>query len=209
MYIMNVRSLPPNVLIQICISLLDEESFDYDDPFDDFDDNEKLIRNASAWASSNVEREDVEFISKFISDNLPLLESVKNDGVSAKSIIPELSIPSLKSYKVYYEIWGPATLTEKYRVTWESYDEDWVKPSLRRSYYDGDFDYYQGDYLEYETDNFESDNFEITDVDSINESKKTLLSKVVVENTTDVLDSLDKDTLLRLRNIINQKLSSF
>lgn len=206
---MNLRSLPPNVLIQICISLLDEESFDYDDPFDDYDDNEKLVKNASAWASSTVEREDVEFISKFISDNLPLLESVKNDGVSVRSIIPELSIPSLKSYKVYYEIWGPATLTEKYRITWDSYDEDWVKPSLRRSYYDGDFDYYQGEYLEYETDNFESDNFEITDVDSINESKKSLLSRVVVENTTNVLDNLDKDTLLRLRNIINQKLSSF
>lgn len=206
---MNLRRLPPNVLVQISISLLDEESFDYEDPFDDYNDNVELVVNASKWASSTVEREDIEFISKFISDNLPLLESVKNGEVSVKSIIPELVIPTSKSYRVYYEIWGNATLTERYKTTWESFDEDWVKSSIRQSWYDGDFDYYQGDYIEHETDNFDSDNFEITDVDLIKESKKSLLSRVVVENTTDVLDSLDRDTLINLRNLINQKLSSF
>lgn len=206
---MNLRRLPPNVLVLISISLLDEESFDYEDPFNDYDDNVELVTDASKWASSTVEIEDVEFIAKFISENLPLLESVKNDGVSVKSIIPKLIIPTSKSYRVYYQIWGNALLTEKYKTTWKSFDEDWVKSSLRQSYYDGNFDYYEGHYVEHETDNFEPDNFEITDVDLISESKKSLLSRVVVENTTEVLDNLDKDTLINLRNLINQKLSSF
>jgi len=40
------------------------------------------------------------------------------------------------------------------------------------------------------------------------ENKKPILDKLVVENTTGLLDNLDRETLIQLRNLINQKLSS-
>jgi len=40
------------------------------------------------------------------------------------------------------------------------------------------------------------------------ENKKPILDKLVVENTTNLLDNLDRETLIQLRNLINQKLSS-
>ncbi len=39
-------------------------------------------------------------------------------------------------------------------------------------------------------------------------NKKPILDKLVVENTTNLLDNLDRETLIQLRNLINQKLSS-
>lgn len=206
----NLSRLSPKILIQIAILLLESDDSDYDSPYDDFEENLSNLRDAAKWATSDVDRMDLEFIWQFIIENRPLLDQVKNGESKVSEIISELHYPSLINSKVWYEIWGNATLTEEYKTTWESYNKDWAKESLRQSYYDGEFDYWQGEYVGHETDNFETDNFEITHVTSeMNESKKSLLSKIVVENTTDVLDKLDKDTLIQLKNLINQKLSSF
>ena len=206
---MEVRELPPNILVEISLLLLDNDSFDYENPFDDYETNETVLQSSSNWAGAYVGRDDVEFMCKFIKDNLPLLNQVKNGDSNTKEILSEIRIPEAKKYKVYYEISGRAILTEEYTTNWDCYDEDWVEASLKQSYYDGSFDYYQGDYVDHEVDDFETDDIDITSVNAINEGKRTLLSKIVVENTTDVVDSLDKDTLIRLRNIINQRLSSF
>lgn len=204
----NVKDLPPKILIEVA-SLILSTDFDYKDPYDDFGDNKKILEDSSKWASVEVDTLDVEFISKFIIENKPLLEKVISNEVNTNQIIPELEIPQANKYRIDYEVWGNATLTENYKTTWDSYDESWAKESLRNSYYEGEFDYWQGEYIDHETDNFDNDNFEITWVHRLDENKKTLLSKIVVENTTDVLDSLDEETLLNLRNLINQKLSSF
>jgi hypothetical protein len=79
---------------------------------------------------------------------------------------------------------------------------------LRYSYNDGSWDYYNGDYLEHETDDFEPDNFDITYVTKLREGKKPILDRLVVENTKDLLENLDRETLVKLRNLINEKLSS-
>jgi hypothetical protein len=39
-------------------------------------------------------------------------------------------------------------------------------------------------------------------------TKTSLLGKLVLENTQDALNSLDKDTLLKLRTLINSRLSN-
>lgn len=206
----NLSKLAPKIIVQISILLLESDDSDYDNPYDDFDENLSNLRDAARWATSDVDGTDLEFIWQFIIENRPLLDQVKNDKSKVSEIISELHYPSLIKSKVWYEIWGNATLTEEYKTTWESYNKDWVKESLRQSYNDGEFDYWQGEYVGHETDNFETDNFEITHVTSeMNESKQSLLSKIVVENTTDVLDKLDRDTLIQLKNLINQKLSSF
>ena len=133
--------------------------------------------------------------------------SIHNELTNSQAI-EALSIPKKKKYVAYYELWGPATLTEKYKTTWESYNKNWVKDSLRHSYNEGDFNFYDGDYQEHESDNFEADNFDITYINDLRENKEPILDKLVVENTQDLLDNLDRDTLLKLRNLINQKLSS-
>ena len=206
---MKLKELPRNLLVEVSLLLLEDEDFDFIDPYDEFDDNESSVEKASRWTSADVESSDVEFICKFIKDNQSLLQQVSTGEVKANEILSSLTMPELKEYKLWYEIWGSAIVTEEYSTVWSSYDERWVKESLRWKYGQGDWDYYEGKYEGYETDNFEADNFEITHVRNLNESKKSLLSKLVVENTTDVLDNLDRDTLIDLRNLINQKLSSF
>jgi hypothetical protein len=203
-----LRNSPPRILIEI-FSLLLSTDFDYGDPYDDYEKNKELLENSSRWASVDVDSLDVEFMAAFISKNENLIESFNSDGVNPNEIISRLVIPEMKEYRISYEIWGSAVLTEQYSTKRDSYSESLAKNSLRHEYHEGEFDYYQGKYEGYETDNFEADNFEITWVESVNESKKSILSRLVIENTSEVLNDLDKRTLIELRNLINQKLSSF
>jgi hypothetical protein len=166
------------------------------------------LKEKSSWTGVNSEIEDMEFMAALININEPIFQQLKEGSISIKEAIANLTLPELQKYKIYYEIWGPATLTEKYSTTWQSYDRKWVSANIRHSYNEGTFDYYDGNYEEYETDNFEPDNFDITDVRTLSESKKPILSKLVVENTKEILNNLDKETLIELRNLINQKLSS-
>ena len=203
----NFKNQPLKVILAVAESLLDTD-FIYDNPWDEIDENYVLFEEKTAWLGVKVEFEDMEFIAAFMNINEPILESMKEGKMSKQEAITQVTIPKIKSFKLHYEIWGNATLTEQYSINWPSYDKNWVKDSLRAYYSDGTWSYYDGDYQGYETDNFEADNFDITDVDEIRESKKTILSKLVVENTKDLLENLDKETLIELRNLINQKLSS-
>lgn len=205
---MNVRDLNLKLTIEISLLLL-ETSFEFKNPFADFDVNFSLLEKNSAWTSSDVDNRDVEFISNFIEINLPLLNKLTKKQISVKEVLPKIKTPVLEKYTIFYEVWGSSTLTENYKTDWESYSKEFAKESIKQSYSDGSFDYWNGKYIDHYTDNFESDNFEVTDVEKINETRKTFLSKIIVENTSEVVDHLDMDTLISLRNIINQKLSSF
>lgn len=205
---MNVRDLNLKLTIEISLLLL-ETSFEFKNPFADFDVNFSLLEKNSAWTSSDVDNRDVEFISNFIEINLPLLNKLTKKQISVKEVLPKIKTPVLEKYTIFYEVWGSSTLTENYKTDWESYSKEFAKESIKQSYSDGSFDYWNGKYIDHYTDNFESDNFEVTDVEKINETRKTFLSKLIVENTSEVVDHLDMDTLISLRNIINQKLSSF
>ena len=189
--------------------MLGNKDFNFEYSYDYYDNNLVLLRESSRWASIDLISSDVEFVCAFISENLDLLQEVLSNKKTVNQTITEFEIPKKNDYKVYYEVWGRATLTEKYYTEWGSYSKEWVKGSLRHSYLEGYFDYYDGKFLEYETDNFDADNFEVNSVENLSEQRKSLLSKLVVENTNDVLNDLDKETLIQLRNIINQKLSSF
>lgn len=198
---------PLKVLFSIGETLY-ETDFDYDDPWDEAEDNYNLFETASRWVGMKLEYEDMEFMAALIKENEQLFKQLSEKQISKQQALSEIALPELKKFKIYYDIWGPATLTETYSTTWDSYDKSWANDSLRHSYNEGDFNYYDGNYEEYETDNFDPDNFEITRIREIRESKKPILSKLVMENTKDVLDNLDKETLIELRNLINQKLSS-
>lgn len=202
------RSQPIKILLTVAQSLY-ETNFNYEDPWDDAEDNDELLKEKSAWLGLDTDYDDMEFMAAFMNINDVILEKLKEGGISKQQAITEITLPKQKTFKIFYEIWGPATLTEKYSTTWQSYDEKWVNESLRHQYNNGEFNYYDGNYEEYETDNFDPDNFDITYTEKIRESKKPILSKLVVENTKEMLHDLDKETLIELRNLINQRLSSF
>lgn len=198
---------PLKILLSIGETLY-ETDFDFEHPWDEANDNFDLFQESSNWVGMNVDYEDMEFMAALIKLNEPLLKQLSEKQITKQQALSEITLPELKKFKVYYEIWGPATLTEKYSIKWDSYDEKWVNDNLRHYYNEGDFNFYDGNYEEYESDNFEPDNFDITHTVKIRESKIPILSKLVLENTKDVLNNLDKETLIELRNLINQKLSS-
>lgn len=203
-----LRETNPKILVYIASHLLDA-GFNAKNPYDDFDDNENHLSSIMKYFGMEInDIKDVEFMAAFITENLTQISEYKKDESLLNVIIPTLEMPELKKYKIGYEIWGPATLTESYSTKWESYSKDWAKNSLRHYYQEGDFNYYEGDYESYETNNFEADNFEINWVHEINENKKPVLDKLIIENTKDLLNHLDRETLLKLREIINRKLSS-
>lgn len=205
---MSVLSRQPLKILLTVSKLLIENEFNYRNPWEDVYENMSKLKDNAGWIGEKLDEDDMDFIAAFILENLKTILSSTHNELTNSEAIERLSIPKKQNYKVWYEIWGPATLTEKYNTTWKSYHKNWVKDSLRHSYREGDFDYYQGDYQEHESDNFEPDHFDITYVNELNETKKPILDKLVVENTKDLLDNLDRDTLVKLRNLINQKLSS-
>lgn len=198
---------PPKILLTLS-KLLVEDEFYYRNPWDEVDDNMEKLKSSSSWIGERYDENDMEFIAAFILENLKTILSSIHNEITNSEAIERLHIPEKKKFNAYYEVWGSATLTEKYKTRWECYYDDWVKDSLRYSYHDGSWDYYNGDYQEHETDNFEADNFDITYVTNLRENKKPILDRLVVETTEDLLDNLDRETLVKLRNLINKKLSS-
>ena len=198
---------PPKILLTLS-KLLVEDEFYYRNPWDEVDDNMVKLKSSSSWIGESYDENDMEFIAAFILENLKTILSSIHNEITNSEAVERLYIPEKKKFDAYYEVWGSATLTEKYKTRWECYYEQWVKDSLRYSYNDGSWDYYNGDYQEHETDNFDADNFDITYVTNLRENKKPILDRLVVETTEDLLDNLDRETLVKLRNLINEKLSS-
>lgn len=205
---MSVLSKQPLKILLTLSKLLVEDGFNYQNPWDYVDDNMEKLKSSGSWLGESLDEDDMEFISAFIIENLKtILSSIHNELTNSEAV-ERMLIPQKKKFKAYYEIWGSASLTEKYKTIWECYYKEWVNDSLRYSYNDGSWDYYNGDYLEHETDDFEPDNFDITYVEKLREGKKPILDRLVVENTKDLLENLDRETLVKLRNLINEKLSS-
>jgi hypothetical protein len=92
----------------------------------------------------------------------------------------------------------------------DSYDKDWVTDSATQQNNDGNWSMWEGQETnptEYE--NFEESDYSFGDVYEIDETKiktESILDRLVLENTKDVVKSLNKKTLLELRRIIDSKL---
>ena len=199
---------PVKIIYAVASSLFDNKNFNFLKPYDNFEETEDLVKENSKWVGADVDYLDVEFICEFIRLNLKTLEQIKPSELK-KNNIGQLVIPQERYFNVYYETWGNCLLTEYYVVRWPSFGKELAIKSLKEQYYSGNFSVYDGNFIEHEAENFENDHFGVTDSELIDENKKTILDKLVVENTSEILDSLDEKTLLELRNLINQKLSSF
>jgi hypothetical protein len=93
----------------------------------------------------------------------------------------------------------------------DSYDMDWVQDSAEQQRNDGNWDLYNGNNLRDTTyDNFEESDYNFDNVQPVSESslKESLLDRLVIENTSEVVSSLDRQTLLKLKSIIDSRLRS-
>jgi hypothetical protein len=206
--------LPKKQLVFIAEKLVDED-FPIGNPYeDDFDKATVILETVSKYFSIEVVMEDVEFFAKFLEINDDLIADLfanNKEQMRNKELIEQLVIPSAKTYNLLYDVWGTCNYTEYKQQEFDSYDKNWVKESAHQQMTDGDWSTWDGqDRRESEYDNYEESNWEFNSVYEVENKpiQETLLSKLVLENTSDVIDSLDRTTLIKLRNLINQKLSS-
>jgi hypothetical protein len=206
--------LPKKQLLFIAEKLIDED-FPVGNPYStNFDNANNILKNVGKYFNITVTQEDVEFFSKFLEINEDILADIfENSGEQKinKELIEKLEIPVAKSYNLNYVVWGSCTYTSEKVQEFDSYDKEWVKESATQQIEDGNWDTWNGvDINETEYENFEQINYNLEEVDEVDENpvRESLLSKLVLENTSDVIDSLDRTTLIKLKNLINKKLSS-
>jgi hypothetical protein len=204
--------LPKKQLAFIAEKLVDED-FPIGNPYtDDFDDAYEILQSVSKYFNIIVTHEDVEFFAKFleINDNLVAdLFANNREQINNRELIEQLVIPVAKSYNLDYDVNGSCTYTEYFTQEMDSYDKDWVLESATQRNNDGSWDMYNArERSPTDYENFEVNDYDYGRVYEVNDKpvQESLLNKLVLENTSEVVNSLDRKTLLELRRIIDSKL---
>ena len=203
--------LPKKQLVRIAEKLVDED-FPQGNPYDndDFSDAYKTLEMVGNYFSISTVHEDVEFFSKFLEMNDELLSKIF-DPDGDKTLYDKLIIPVAQTYELRYSVWGQCTYDDYMGQKFDSYDMDWVKDSAEQQRNDGNWDLYDGYNLrDTSYDNFDESDYSFDDVKPVSESsiKESLLDRLVLENTSEVVSSLDRQTLLKLKSIIDSRLRS-
>jgi hypothetical protein len=205
--------LPKKQLLFISEKLVDE-NFPIGNPYnDDFDEAYSILHSVSKYFNIEASQEDVEFFSKFLEINDDIIAEVfanNKEQMKNRELIEQLEIPVAKSYKLNYSSWGTCSYTSYMSQEFDSYDEDWVKDSATQQSNDGNWNMWEGEERQpTDYENFEESDYDFDDVYEVDENNirtESILDRLVLENTKDVVKSLDKKTLLELRRIIDSKL---
>jgi hypothetical protein len=205
--------LPKKQLVFICEKLVDED-FPIGNPYtDDFDSAYSILQEVSKYFDIESTHEDVEFFAKLLEINDEIIADLfanNKEQMKNRELIEQLVIPVAKSYNMDYSYWGTCSYTNYMVQEFDSYDEDWVTDSATQQNNDGNWNMWEGQETnptEYE--NFEESDYSFGDVYEVNESNtrnESVLNRLVIENTSEVVNSLDRKTLLELRRIIDSKL---
>ena len=204
--------LPKKQLVFICEKLVDED-FPIGNPYtDDFESAYATLQEVSKYFSVESTQEDVEFFAKLLEINDEIIADLfanNKEQMNNRELIEQLVIPVAKSYNLDYSSWGSCTYTNYMVQEFDSYDKDWVTDSASQQSNDGSWSMWEGQETSpTEYDNFEESDYEFDRVYEVNDEpvQESLLKKLVLENTQDVVKSLDRKTLLELRRIIDSKL---
>jgi hypothetical protein len=198
-------------LVFICEKLVDED-FPIGNPYiSDFDSAYGTLQEVSKYFSVESTHEDVEFFSKFLEINEDIIADLfanNKEQMNNRELIEQLEIPVAKSYNMDYSSWGTCSYTNYMVQEFDCYDRDWVTDSASQQNSDGNWNMWEGQETnptEYE--NFEESDYSFGDVYEIDETKtESILDRLVIENTSGVVNSLDKQTLLKLKSIIESRL---
>jgi hypothetical protein len=207
--------LPKKQLVFIAEKLVDEE-FPIGNPYDsDFDGAYNILKDVVRYFGLEATQEDVEFFSKFLEVNENIIADLfanNREQMRNASLIEQLVIPVAKTYDLHYTTWGSCSYTEYKGQYFDAYDKDWVRDSAEQQRNDGNWDMWDGrDLRETEYENFEESDSSYNHVYNVNDKLEpiygeSILDKLVIENTKDVVNSLDKNTLIKLKSIIESRL---
>jgi len=205
--------LPKKQLVLISEKLVDN-NFESNQPYRDYDSDFKTLEDIAKYFSIGIVDDDYQFFCKFIEINdeaLSIIFGMDTKDDEYKQILDSLIIPIAKDYSIEYAVDGSCTYTEYYNDKISAYDKNWVEDMIQQLRDGGNWDYYNGSLENTEYENYESHDFTIENVKEIGNDNVTesLLSKLVLENTQGVVSSLDKETLLKLKKIIDSRLRSF
>ena len=200
-------------LVSISVKLIDQD-FPIGNPYEsDYEDAYSILEEVSRYYSIEVTNEDVEFFSKFLEINDEIIADLfanNKEQMKNRELFEQLVIPVAKSYNMDYSSWGSCSYTNYMVQEFDSYDEEWVKDSAQQQQSDGNWSQWDGrERRDTEYENFEESDYRFGDVYEVNESKiknESVLDRLVIENTSDVIDSLDKQTLIKLKSIIESRL---
>jgi hypothetical protein len=207
--------LPKKQLVLIAEKLVDE-SFPSGNPYDDreYEEHYNNLSSIGKYFNINVNDEDVQFFAKFLELNDELIADIfanNSQEINNKELIEQLVIPVAKTYNLDYSVWGSCSYEEYLTQSFDSYDGNWVIDSANQQREDGNWDLYDGrNRGETTYDNFEESDHSFDRVYEVNDNKikESLLDRLVLENTSEVVSSLDKQTLLKLKQIIESRLRS-
>jgi hypothetical protein len=204
--------LPKKQLVFIAEKLVDED-FPIGNPYtDDFESAYATLQEVSKYFSVESTQEDVEFFAKLLEINDEIIADLfanNKEQMNNRELIEQLVIPVAKSYNLDYSSWGSCTYTNYMVQEFDSYDKDWVTESASQQSNDGSWSMWEGQETNpTEYDNFEESDYEFGRVYEVNDEpvQESILNKLVLENTSEVVNSLDRKTLLELRRIIDSKL---
>jgi hypothetical protein len=205
--------LPKKQLVFIAERLVEEE-FAIGNPYDyNFDEVFGTLKEVSRYFNIEPTQEDVEFFAKFLEINENLIADLfanNREQMKNRELIEQLEIPVAKSYNLHFEIDGSCTYTEYKSQEFDSYDKDWVTDSAEQQKQDGNWDMWDSnDEQPTEYENYEQNDYKYGDVSEIDETElktESILDRLVIENTSDVVKSLDKKTLIKLKSIIESRL---
>jgi hypothetical protein len=205
--------LPKKQLVFITEKLVDED-FPIGNPYtDDFESAYTTLQEVSKYFSVEPTHEDVEFFAKLLEINDEIIADLfanNKEQMKNRELIEQLVIPVAKSYNMDYSSWGTCSYTNYMVQEFDCYDRDWVTDSASQQNSDGNWNMWEGQETsptEYE--NFEDSDYSFGDVYEIDETKiktESILDRLVIENTSDVVKSLDKQTLIKLKSIIESRL---
>jgi len=197
---------PKSKLVLISKALIDAD-FEFEEPYDRAEKNFEKLENIMKYFGEVVSSEDFQFLAKFIEINFPVLSEIYQ--TKDKSLYDKLIIPIPKEYRIDYNVWGSCTYAEYYEDKITSYDENWVRDSVYQDERNGNWNLWEGHRVNVDYDNHETNDWTIEDVIPIDSKKnESIFTKLVLENKTPILDSLDKNTLLKLKRVIENKLKS-
>lgn len=206
-----LQNLNKKVLINLIVNCK-KNNLNFSKPFDSslYEDNLNILAKNSKWLGiDDVSSIDLDFVSSLYLSNVKLFESYFSEEISKESVVNNLKIPKLKNFNVEYTLIGSASKQEFWSQNVEGYNDEFIAKIIQLDYIDGVFDPYSGHFMNDETTDFEVDRIYIDDVEEVkNKLRESNLSKLIIENTQSVLDNLDLKTLLKLRDMINQKISS-
>jgi hypothetical protein len=198
-------------LVFIAEKLVDED-FPIGNPYqDDFENAFSILEDVSKYFGLSTTQEDVEFFAKLLEVNDDLIADLfanNKEQMKNRELFEQLIIPVAKSYNMDYSSWGTCSYTNYMVQEFDSYDRDWVTDSAIQQNNDGSWNMWEGQETnptEYE--NFEESDYNFGDVYEIDETKtESILDRLVIENTSGVVNSLDKKTLLKLKSLIESRL---